>query len=138
MSDIFTDWPTSIRNFNSQLKEVKKTLLPKQFSQFLMTLGQYAIGSLIDMAPVKTGRFRGNWQLDIGRIPTGELGIRSGEAALAEGMMRLQELKGAGMGAVIWLANNVKYAVDLEDGSSTQAPHGTVAITFSKMASIFG
>lgn len=74
------------------------------------------------------GTFRGNWQIGIGSIPSGETGRvdPSGEATLSAIISAIPE---HAAGTVAYLANNVPYARPIEDGHSTQAPNGVVGLT---------
>lgn len=83
---------------------------------------------VIMKSPVDTGRFRGNWQTGIGSIPSGVL-----EAADKAGGSTISRMTGTVQGAkagdVIYLSNNVPYALKLEYGHSKQAPSGVVRVT---------
>jgi hypothetical protein len=78
-------------------------------------------------SPVDTGRFRGNWQVDIGSMegPKGETGRedRSGGQTIASG---LAEIAGHRAFEPVVIVNNVPYAARLNDGWSRQAPAGFV------------
>ena len=79
-------------------------------------------------SPVDTGRFRGNWQVGIGRIPTGTLDLndKTGQATISKAQAAALSLEA---GQSITLVNNLPYAQRLEDGWSAQAPAGMVALT---------
>ena len=74
------------------------------------------------------GRFRGNWQLGVDAIPSGETGRID-----PSGMETISAIIGAvpqqAAGHIYYLTNNVPYAQPIEDGHSTQAPTGLVALT---------
>lgn len=76
-------------------------------------------------SPVKTGRFRGNWQVGVGVMPSGELDTvdASGSSTIALGVSHVPQ---QAAGAVYFIANNLPYAQALEDGHSTQAPPGAI------------
>jgi hypothetical protein len=76
-------------------------------------------------SPVKTGRFRGNWQVGVGVMPSGELDTvdASGSSTIALGVSHVPQ---QAAGAVYFIANNLPYAQALEDGHSTQAPPGAM------------
>lgn len=90
---------------------------------------------IIMKSPVKTGRFRGNWQVAIGSAPNGTLEIddKDGTATITKADA---ELMGAKAGDTIYLANNLPYAIPLEEGHSQQAPQGMVALTVQEFADI--
>lgn len=74
------------------------------------------------------GRFRGNWQLGVNVVPSGETGRidPGGEATLSTIIANIPE---NAAGTVLYLANNVPYARMIEDGWSSQAPTGLVGLT---------
>lgn len=81
------------------------------------------------------GHFRGNWQLGVGRVPTGELNRTdpSGTKVRAEIHAAIPQ-KAAG--PIYHLVNNVPYAQRLEHGYSRQAPQGVVGLTVSEFDSL--
>lgn len=73
------------------------------------------------------GHFRANWQLGIGVCPTSIIPGHNWRVALAREKAKMP--KNAG-GKVYYYANNVPYAIALEEGhSKKQAPRGMVGIT---------
>jgi hypothetical protein len=74
------------------------------------------------------GRFRGNWQLGVGTIPSGETG-RVDPTGGATVSAIVSSIPGQAAGLVFYLTNNVPYAQRIEDGWSRQAPNGLVALT---------
>ena len=86
---------------------------------------------IILKSPVDTGRFRGNWQVQIGSIPTGTLEIddKSGQVTVAKAQA---EVLGVKAGDTIYLINNLPYARRLEYGWSNQAPEGMVRTTVAE------
>lgn len=90
---------------------------------------------LVMRSPVDTGRFRGNWMLDVGAVPQGApyQGGAKGQAAQNAGVatqVALQQLAGLQgkrlTGTIIHFTNNLPYAIPLEEGHSAQAPQGIV------------
>lgn len=77
--------------------------------------------SVILDTPVDTGRARGNWQATIGSPATNEIENESMSVALAGVAANLGKVND-----VSFLANNLPYIEELEDGSSKQAPAGMV------------
>ncbi|GAA6162573.1 hypothetical protein NBRC116590_02770 [Pelagimonas sp. KU-00592-HH] len=86
-------------------------------------------------SPVDTGRFRGNWQVAIGSVPTGTLDLddKSGQATL--GKVQAAAL-GLQVGDTITLVNNLPYGPRLENGHSGQAPNGMVGLTVQEFHSV--
>jgi hypothetical protein len=74
------------------------------------------------------GTFRGNWQLGVNVIPSGETGRIDPSGAETLGTI-IASIPEHPAGTTIFLANNVPYARPIEDGHSTQAPAGLVGMT---------
>lgn len=85
--------------------------------------------------PVDTGRMRGNWQVAIGTAPSGtlELDDKSGQASIGKVQAAALGLK---VGDIIYLANNLPYAMRLEEGYSQQAPAGMVSLTVQEFQAV--
>lgn len=77
--------------------------------------------SVILDTPVDTGRARGNWQATLDSPATEEIENESMSVALAGVAANLGKIND-----VSFLANNLPYIEELEDGSSKQAPAGMV------------
>lgn len=86
-------------------------------------------------SPVDTGRFRGNWQVQIGSVPNGTLSLedKSGQATISKATA---SAAGVEAGDIIYLVNNLPYANKLEQGHSTQAPAGMVALSVQEFRAI--
>ncbi len=102
--------------------------------------------SVVFKSPVDTGRFRSNWQVSIGSVPSGTVGYQGTEAIAERAGSKgpvyeatVAKSKGtadsAKAGDVIYIANNLPYAVRLEEGYSGQAPAGMVTLTVQEFAS---
>lgn len=94
-----------------------------------------AFSEVILRSPVDTGRFRGNWQVAIGAVPSGVLDLTdpSGAAAMSQVQATAMGLKA---GDVIHLVNNLPYGPRLEDGWSKQAPGGMIRLTAQRFQAI--
>lgn len=90
-----------------------------------------AYSDCILMSPVKSGRFRGNWQTAIDVIPAGTL-----ERLDPSGQIAIADVTNAALvtelGNTVYMANNLPYAERLEDGWSKQAPAGMVKLTIQR------
>lgn len=89
--------------------------------------------SVILDTPVDTGRARGNWQTSTNTPKRAELNRKDkpGTAAIAEIEANLGK-----PGSTVYLANNLPYIVDLEYGSSKQAPKGMVRKNVARVRTI--
>lgn len=86
------------------------------------------------------GRFRGNWQLGINTMPSGETGIidsgaKDGNGGVATGRIAAA-IPDQATGNLFYISNNVPYARRLEYGYSKQAPTGLVGLTVARFQQI--
>lgn len=81
------------------------------------------------------GRFRGNWQLGVDSVPSGETGRIDPSGSATRGAI-IAEIPTDAAGKIYWIANNVPYAQRIEDGHSRQAPAGLVGLTAIEFPSI--
>ena len=79
------------------------------------------------------GHFRANWQLGIGSLAGGIIEGHNYGIALSREKAKMPEKAG---GKVFYYGNNLPYAQALEDGHSTQAPRGMVALTTVEFSGI--
>ena len=123
-------------SFADQVKAFEKDALRKM-NLAVRKISLEIFSRVILKSPVDTGRFRGNWQVAIGSIPSGtlELDDKTGTATVSKADAKLFSAKA---GDTIYLANNLPYAVRLEEGYSQQAPAGMVALTVQEFAAIVG
>lgn len=80
---------------------------------------------MIEMSPVKSGRFKSNWTCGVGAVNTD---TSAAPGTDAEGRTRTV-LAGWKPGQTIFLTNSLPYARRLENGWSKQAPSGVVRLT---------
>lgn len=94
-----------------------------------------AFSEVVLMSPVKSGRFRGNWQVAIGNIPQGTIALedKTGQVVISKIEAETMDLQ---VGQTIYLVNNLPYAQRLEYGWSQQAPGGMVRITAQRYQQI--
>lgn len=114
------DFAADVRRFADEASE-KATMAMRKIALEIFS-------RVILRSPVDTGRFRANWQVAIGSVPGGtlELTDKTGQATISK--MQAVAL-GVVAGQTITLANNLPYAQRLENGWSSQAPAGMVALT---------
>ncbi len=107
---------------------------------------------ILMLTPVDTGRARGNWQMDIGRWPSGALDVGKGKPGQSKNRKRRPNLRsgekkqvasadrklaGLKLGQSIFIGNNLPYITLLELGSSTQSPHGMVERAMNQISRQF-
>jgi len=80
------------------------------------------------------GRLRGNWQASIDKPATGILSKedKNGNATIGKMSAIVESHKDDG---ILWLTNNLPYAMRVEYGWSTQAPSGMVRVTIAAFES---
>lgn len=105
--------------------------------RLLRALTLEALGRLILRTPVKTGRAQNNWNVGISRPNTAtddlEAYPEGGQLALARGT----PVAGvARAGDTVFITNALPYIQPLEDGSSTQAPKGMIAVTVAELQNV--
>lgn len=112
-----------VRNWEQRSQQELKTILRKVALELFTRV--------IMRSPVDTGRFRGNWQVEIG-TPSGEVLDRfdkSGSQAVSDATSVVSKWEGD---TAIFLFNNLPYAMRLEDGWSGQAAQGMVRVTLQE------
>lgn len=105
--------------------------------QVIRAVSLRILARLVQMSPVDTGRFRGNWLVGFNNAPDGtsEEVDRDGTQTIARGGLVIEQFK-VGMTAV-YFTNNLPYAYQLEMGHSQQAPGGMVRITAAEFQQFF-
>lgn len=122
-------------NLGDQLKAIaerNKVKLETVVRKTVLDMG----GAMVEMSPVRSGRFRGNWQYGTDAINTSTSGAddKSGRTSLN----RIQAgVRGWVPGQTIYLTNSLPYAQRLEGGWSGQAPAGMVKVTIANFQAHF-
>lgn len=95
-----------------------------------------ALRGLVQMSPVDTGRFRGNWITSVGTTdPTVFEAARAPSVPITEADTKLGALNK--VPDVVYLQNNLPYANRLENGYSKQAPQGMVGVTMANIVATY-
>lgn len=93
-------------------------------------VGLTLFAAVIKRSPVDTGRFRANWSVQSDLTPqTTPEKDKLGGATIAKAQAELETKKA---GDSIKLLNHLPYSIELENGSSKQAPAGMVKITVTE------
>lgn len=95
--------------------------------------------AIVDLSPVDTGRFKANWQITANSPAQQSLNDYDkvgGETkrALARQARAVANSKAT---SVIYITNRLDYAVDLEYGSSRQAPSGVLGVIQARLGRYF-
>ena len=103
--------------FITQLEALKT--LPKEQSMAVARKASLdLLTRIVDKTPVKTGRARGNWQVDINTTNSNETS-GPGRDSIGQGASKIKQFKDYG---VLYIFNNVPYILELEKGKSPQSP----------------
>lgn len=108
-----------------------------QLDRVVRGLALRALRGFVLKSPVRSGRFRGNWQVALGAPSNSydwDLTDAGGGSTVAAGADALKAYKG---GISIWITNHLPYAVRLEYGWSQQAPAGMVRVTIAELGGSF-
>ena len=119
--------------------------LEKLQNQRLRAAALQALTGVIERSPVDSGAFRGNNRVGVGAADNSvdlnaadglPKGATNGVQAFDEGFRIIGQANKAF--DVIYISNNLPYAGELENGSSTQAPQGVYAVTFNNLREASG
>lgn len=124
------------RDFKLQLDKWFKDECEDRIRLAVQKIGIDILRRVILKTPVDTGRLRGNWLVAIGSPATGTVSRsdKEGDEAIREGSAVITGLSEA---QAIHITNNLPYAARIENGHSTQAPAGMVAVTLAEVEAFF-
>ncbi len=125
-----------VNQFNLSLKNFAAVDVPKKIQEVHQKVALEALKSLVMKTRVKTGRARGNWQVEnnnrpetatIETDPNGSGTIQKGAGVIVE----------ARPFSVTYITNNVRYIVFLEDGRGSFAGDHMMARTIEEAKRMF-
>lgn len=87
-------------------------------------------------SPVDTGQFKSNWLASVGKLDP-SIHEGAGGAFAAKSSAALASYAAVEGFPVIYLQNNLGYAARLENGWSSQAPSGMVALTVAELQALW-
>lgn len=125
--DLSGDFEADLDQFRLQaLAAIEQT-----FRDVVILIGE----SLVNLSPVLTGRFKGNWQFTIGAPANSSLITTDpeGDATIAKLVAAANALE---PGQVAYIVNTLIYAIPLEYGHSKMAPNGMVRLTIAEFERI--
>lgn len=93
--------------------------------EVLRTATMEIFGRVIDRSPVKSGRFKGNWNASVGAADTSVSDRKDPGGSVTKARVQ-SSVSSAKSGDEIFLVNALPYARKLEFGSSKQAPLGVI------------
>ncbi|TBE67420.1 HK97 gp10 family phage protein [Rhizobium ruizarguesonis] len=120
--------------FALSLDRLAEQLTDEVMQQVTQKLALQALSGVVLKSPVKSGRFRGNWNVSIDTADrsVSDATDQAGGATVTRGAAVINAVPPY---RVIWLSNNLPYARRLETGWSKQAPAGVVALTLAELES---
>lgn len=140
-------------SFNRRMTELANTLPATAMRGWQRKIGGQALRGLVRKTPVGNpslwnppreppdyigGTARANWQVSFNHSP-GDFDLsktdKSGDATISSGIAKLNRVPAF---VTIHITNNVPYIVRLENGHSTRAPAGMLAVTIAEIAAQFG
>lgn len=122
-------------NFALDLRKFVDSIPEEMVKPVVQKFALHALDGVVMKSPVDTGRFRGNWNVSVGRIDY-SVSVetdKSGGATITKGAAVIEAAK---PDQVIYISNNLPYSIALENGHSKQAPIGMVAVTFAELESM--
>ena len=118
--------------FEAQLKEFSDVLLPEYQTVFVKKISMELLKKLINKSPVDTGRFRGAWV--VGRnTPDRSEPDNPDPTGIATEIKGISDIGAIREGDIVYISNNLDYALMLEYGWSKQAPQGMAAISLNEI-----
>lgn len=118
--------------FEAQLKEFSDVFLPEYQTVFVKKISMELLKKLINKSPVDTGRFRGAWV--VGRnTPDRSEPDSPDPTGIATEIKGISDIGAIREGDIVYISNNLDYALMLEYGWSKQAPQGMAAISLNEI-----
>lgn len=110
--------------------KIEEDQIDKVVLETVQVIGMEVLRRVVMKSPVKTGRFRGNWLVELGveTEDTPETPDKAGTATIARGSSVITSMTQPFVNLVVY--NSTPYALLLEQGYSKKAPNGMVGITF--------
>lgn len=125
----------NVNSFSAMLRLHGEEAPKEMVTERVREIGAIAMKELIDATPVKEGRARANWQASlvkpIARYKP-DAKDPSGQTTLAKAM---ETIRLASWNKMLWLVNPAPYIARLNNGTSTQAPAGIVAVALARVRS---
>lgn len=115
-------WRNAPINFGVELLRDADNLAKKVAGEVLQ--------KVVVASPVDTGAFRNNWRVSVGSVDKSSDPSsldRSGQGAISRGLITISS--GGGLGKIVFISNNLPYAVKLNNGYSMQAPKNFVELS---------
>ncbi len=134
-----------LKQFNMDLNDFYRHTVPEKHDKIVKKIAMQVLEGVVKGTPVDTGRARGAWTVTTGspseevppmkegHIPEKKAETEVRTETIGKGTDIIKAAKPAK--EVIWIANNVPYIEELEDGSSKQSPAGMLESTLERVKS---
>jgi len=125
-----------VNHFNLSLRTFAAVEVPKKIRQIHQKVALEALKSLVMKTRVKTGRARGNWQVENDNRPAAALLTtdKDGQPTIQRGLTTIAQARPF---SVTYITNNVRYIVFLEDGRGSFAGDHMMARTIEEAKRMF-
>jgi len=124
----------NLTNFRLSLEKFGK-LTEEKHTKLIRMVALDVLRRVVLKSPVRTGRFRANWNVGIGS-PDLSTTEETANTAMQKGAAVVEGVKDGNV--AIYVSNNLDYAEALEHGHSKQAPQGVVGVTVAEMQATMG
>ena len=125
-----------VNQFNLSLRNFAAVDVPKKIQEIHQKVAMEALKSLVMKTRVKTGRARGNWQVENDNRPAAALLTtdKDGQPTIQRGLTTIAQARPF---SVTYVTNNVRYIVFLEDGRGSFAGDHMMARTIEEAKRMF-
>jgi len=125
-----------VNQFNLSLRNFAAVDVPKKIQEIHQKVAMEALKSLVMKTRVKTGRARGNWQVENDNRPAAALLTtdKDGQPTIQRGLTTIAQARPF---SVTYITNNVRYIVFLEDGRGSFAGDHMMARTIEEVKRMF-
>jgi hypothetical protein len=125
-----------VNQFNLSLRNFAAVDVPKKIQEIHQKVAMEALKSLVMKTRVKTGRARGNWQVENDNRPAAALLTtdKDGQPTIQRGLTTIAQARPF---SVTYITNNVRYIVFLEDGRGSFAGDHMMARTIEEAKRMF-
>lgn len=125
-----------VNQFNLSLRNFAAVDVPKKIQEIHQKVAMEALKSLVMKTRVKTGRARGNWQVENDNRPAAALLTtdKDGQPTIQRGLATITQARPF---SVTYITNNVRYIVFLEDGRGSFAGDHMMARTIEEVKRMF-
>jgi len=105
------------------------------FERLLRKIALQVLVGTVLLTPVDTGLLQNNWQVNIGTVTADVLDANKDKGgAISRAIGKLAAIPNNGIGQVIFIYNNVEYAIFVEFGTEDMKPRAMLRDTLGAVA----